>query len=74
MEALDDRRTQVGNTLVLSDRHGLYAFWRGGAEVSCVCDLDGGLVCKFHAARGTYDPAVWEPVPGPGPGNVQDTT
>jgi hypothetical protein len=61
MEALDDRRTQVGRTVVFSDRHGPYQFWREGAEVPCVCDPVSGLACKYHAAklteaeRSTYD-------------------
>jgi len=67
MEALDDRHTQVGNTLVLSDRHGPYGFVRGGIEVPCVCDPDH-LICAYHAARGNFDPAVWQPV------SLQDTT
>lgn len=62
MEALDSRRCMVGATMVYADRHGPYQFWQAGAEVPCICD--GKLACKFHADRGTYDPAVWESVPG----------
>jgi hypothetical protein len=87
MEALDDRREYVGRTLVNSDRHGPYQFWRGGAEVGCVCDLDSGLVCRYHAARLTeaeraaYDeineagfgePERWHPTGGPE--KLQETT
>jgi hypothetical protein len=80
MEALDNRRIQVGRTLVCADRHGPYRFLRGGAEVSCVCDPDSGLACKYHAARltkaeraaydeineaGSGEPERWHPLYGP---------
>lgn len=61
MEALDNRRRYVGNTLVLSDRHGPWRFMRGGVEVPCVCDpwppstplLDDAdhIVCLRHVDR-----------------------
>jgi hypothetical protein len=59
MEALDDRREYVGRTLVNSDRHGPYQFWRGGAEVGCVCDPDSGPVCAFHSHQET-PPVVYQ--------------
>jgi hypothetical protein len=61
MEALDNRRSYVGRTLVYSDRHGPYQFWRAGVQVPCVCD-PGHLVCAYHAP-GDFDPAVWGPIP-----------
>jgi hypothetical protein len=69
MEALDDRREYVGRTLVNSDRHGPYQFWRVGAEVGCVCDPDSGLACKYHAARLTEaERAAYGEVNTAGPG------
>jgi hypothetical protein len=64
----------VGATMVLADRQGPYEFCRRDAgqwvQVPCVCDRVH-LVCAYHAARGNYDPAVWEPVPNPENENVQ---
>ena len=59
MVALDDRREYVGRRLVYSDRHGPYQFWRGGAEVGCVCDPDSGLVYAFHSHQET-PPVVYQ--------------
>lgn len=62
----------AGRTVVRFDPgHGPYRFERPpGVEVPCVCDGDH-LVCAYHVVRGTYDPAVWEPVPRPENENVQ---
>ena len=62
----------AGRTVVRFDPgHGPYRFERPpGVEVPCVCDGDQ-LVCAYHAARGNYDPAVWEPVADPENENVQ---
>lgn len=51
MEELDNRRSQVGDTLVYSDRYGPYEFWRGGVQVECICDPRTGMQCKYHGER-----------------------
>jgi hypothetical protein len=51
MEELDNRREYVGTTLVYSDRWGPKEFWRGGTEVSCICNPSMGLLYKCHGDK-----------------------
>ncbi len=45
---MDDRQEYVATTLVYSDRYGPREFWRGGVQVSCICDPEHGIKCAYH--------------------------
>jgi hypothetical protein len=54
---MDDRRDCVHGTLVYSDRWGPREFWRGGQQVSCICDPDHGITCAYHGRQAERAPA-----------------
>lgn len=50
-EAMRGRHHYVGETMVCTDEHGPYSFWRHGKEVQCVCDSQTGMVCRYHSRQ-----------------------
>jgi hypothetical protein len=53
---MDDRRAYVATTLVYSDRYGPREFWRGGQQVSCICDPEHGITCAYHGHHAEQPP------------------
>jgi len=45
---MDGRREYRDGTLVYSDRFGPREFWRGGQQLSCLCDAARGMTCAYH--------------------------
>jgi hypothetical protein len=58
---MDDRREYRHGTLIYSDRYGPRELWRGGVQVSCVCDPAHGLTCAYHGRQQEQAPPARKP-------------